>query len=134
MVSCSVKPLAACGPDPEAHQLPAEHTVSEVSEIHLHDEHSHSDEASRKHSHQTPDSNSCADDKGCEAIASAFPASEKVSVLPASYLLITFQFLADQIPVKPSLFEPVRQVPEAVLVLTHEVCTIFASFSNAPPA
>lgn len=95
----------------------------------------HSDE---DHSHSEEDadedagSSSCADEEGCQAIASAILDSEKVCAVPAVYIFVLFQNWHEQ-QVSVSVLNAVRPIPEAVLVLTHEVCTHAAAFSTAPP-
>lgn len=132
VIACSIKPLANCAPEGlrtssgfQQHDVHVENTEATH----------HSDEG---HSHPEEDANedagssSCAGDEGCKAIASAILSSDNVSVFPAIYILVLFQNW-HELRISASVLNAVFPIPEAVLVLTHEVCTNAAAFSTAPP-
>ena len=132
VISCSIKPLPVCAP---AGLPPSSGSENHYGHVDSTDAAHHSDEG---HSHSEEDadeetgSSSCADDEGCQAIASAILGSENVSAFPAVYILVFFQNWLEQ-RISASVLNAVRAIPEAVLVLTHEVCTHAAAFSTAPP-
>lgn len=129
---CAIKPLAHCGPNPNA-----ETSHHELSDDHHHEAGSHQDGKEHQHDGDEEDAGSnstCADDPSCKAIYSALNTTFPT---PLEVLAATLLYDVNQLSTIVILHRPVcdsATSKERVLLLTHGVCTCVNSLPLAPPS